>query len=662
MPIRILPARLANQIAAGEVVERPASVVKELVENSLDAGATRIDIDIEKGGSQLIRIRDNGCGIEKDELELALSRHATSKIHHLDDLEAITSLGFRGEALASVSSVSRLTLTSRPAHQSEAWSAIAEGRDMAVRLLPAAHPVGSTVEVADLFFNTPARRKFLRTDKTEFQHIDELLKRIALSREQVTFTLSHNGKSVRQYRAANNEVMQRRRLAAICGQAFAEQALQLSWQQAELSIHGWVGEPNIARAQPDVQYCYVNGRMMRDKVINHAIRQAYDGLLNAEQYPCYVLFIELSPHDVDVNVHPAKHEVRFHQARLVHDFIFQAVFEALREVKSQAQPLDLLPKQDQPEQPYYPHQAASVFAPKASASQVFVHKASETKTSQTAQSPQVRESASSYQASRSMSSSGSVKSAGFEGAKHPAGTSNQVVSALYQQLFSTPPHTAVREHEVAALVETSATAHQERRAISGQAHIAHDAPLGEPVAILAEGRVLLRSQSHWHLMNSQRAQQWAILAELYHGLAQGLKPQPLLIPMSLSLTQAQVESAQRNLSWLAQFGIGLECQSKQVIVQTVCQPLRHHPIEHWLPRLLTELASHSSVLDEATSQTILQHLVQQLAVPMPANMAQVVSLLSDLEQRWHRQLSQQSAAFLHSIDEQALIRFFEHDA
>ena len=238
MAIKILPARLANQIAAGEVVERPASVVKELVENCIDSGATQIDIEIDKGGSKRILVRDNGSGIAKEELELALSRHATSKIHSLDDLEAIISLGFRGEALASISSVSRLTLTSRPAEQSEAWAAYAEGRDMTVTIKPAAHPTGTSVEVVDLFFNTPARRKFLRTDKTEFGHIDELIKRIALSRFDIGITLRHNGTLIRQYRKVTTEVMRLRRLEAICGRQFVKHAVAVEVEHCGLGLKG----------------------------------------------------------------------------------------------------------------------------------------------------------------------------------------------------------------------------------------------------------------------------------------------------------------------------------------------------------------------------------------------------------------------------------------
>ena len=340
MAINLLPPQLANQIAAGEVVERPASVVKELLENSLDAGATTIDIDIDKGGAKLIRIRDNGCGISRDDLKLALARHATSKISTLDDLEAIMSMGFRGEALASISSVSRLTLTSRTASQEEAWQAYAEGRDMTVAVKPAAHPVGSTVGVLVLCYNTPARRKFLRTEKTEFGHIDEVVRRIALSRFDVSINLTHNGKRVRQYRAAKETHQHHRRLSAICGNHFVDQAMQLTWEHGDLAIKGWVEHPLAPVQSSEIQYCYVNGRMMRDRLINHAIRQAYEGYLQGEQQPSYVLYLTVDPHQVDVNVHPAKHEVRFHESRLVHDFIYQAVLSVLRQVTEDTLSLD----------------------------------------------------------------------------------------------------------------------------------------------------------------------------------------------------------------------------------------------------------------------------------------------------------------------------------
>jgi len=331
MSIQILPARLANQIAAGEVVERPASVVKELIENSLDAGATRIDIEIEQGGAKCIRIKDNGKGVDKEQLTLALSRHATSKISHLDDLEAIVSLGFRGEALASVSSVSRLTFTSKPADQEQAWQAIAEGRDMQVNVQPAAHPIGTTVEVLDLFFNTPARRRFLKTEKTEFQHIDELIKRIALSRFEIAITLKHNNKLIRQYRAAPEKIQQEKRIASICSDQFMRHAVFFERQDQGLKISGWVSDRLSPRPLADVQYCYINGRMIRDKLVNHAIKQVYSHFLPQGMFPGYIIYIECDAKDVDVNVHPAKHEVRFHQARWVHDFISSTLNSTLQD-------------------------------------------------------------------------------------------------------------------------------------------------------------------------------------------------------------------------------------------------------------------------------------------------------------------------------------------
>ena len=329
MTIRLLPPQLANQIAAGEVVERPASVIKELVENSLDAGATDIHIDVEKGGSKLLRVRDNGQGIAKDELTLALSRHATSKIHDFADLAHIVSLGFRGEALASISSVSRLTLTSRPASQDAAWQAMAEGRDMAVQIKPAAHPVGTSIEVLDLFFNTPARRRFLKSDKTEFSHIEELVKRLALSRDDVSWTLTHNGQLVRQLKAVTDDAGRQRRIQQLCGRSFAQSACYVESQYEQMQLSGWILPAASCSAQLQCQYSYVNGRMMRDKLLNHAIRQAYAEMLAPEALPAFVLYLQIDPEQVDVNVHPAKHEVRFHQARLVHDFVFSALSQML---------------------------------------------------------------------------------------------------------------------------------------------------------------------------------------------------------------------------------------------------------------------------------------------------------------------------------------------
>lgn len=325
--IHQLTPLLANQIAAGEVVERPASVVKELLENSLDAGATQVDIDIEQGGVKLIRIRDNGVGIEPDDLTLALARHATSKIAETDDLAQIATLGFRGEALASIGSIARLSLTSAVVKGAGASISV-EGETQA-SVQPAAHPIGTTVEVRDLFFNTPARRKFLRAEKTEFDHIDELVKRIALSAFHVGITLRHNQKIIRQYLPAQSPLAVNERLSALCGEAFVDHALHIEAEGAGMQLSGWVALPTFSRSQADTQYFYVNGRLVRDKVIIHALRQAYHDVLYRDRYPACVLFLVVPATQVDVNVHPTKHEVRFRESRVVHDFIFRSVHDAI---------------------------------------------------------------------------------------------------------------------------------------------------------------------------------------------------------------------------------------------------------------------------------------------------------------------------------------------
>jgi DNA mismatch repair protein MutL len=333
MPIRQLPPQLVNQIAAGEVVERPASVVKELLENSLDAGANRIELDVEQGGIKLCRVRDNGTGIPQDELDLALARHATSKITSLDDLEHIGSLGFRGEALPSIASVSRLRLVSRHGESESGWSLEAEGGDPASPA-PAAHPTGTSVEVRDLFFNTPARRRFLKTERTEFTHIQRVAEKIALSRFSTALRFMHNDRAVFDFPVARNRAEQEDRVARICGQAFMEHALYIEREAQGLSLRGWIARPTFSRSQPDLQHFFLNGRAVRDKVVGHAVRAGYRDVLFHGRHPAYVLYLEMDPAVVDVNAHPSKHEVRFRDSRAVHDFIRHAVEGALAETRA----------------------------------------------------------------------------------------------------------------------------------------------------------------------------------------------------------------------------------------------------------------------------------------------------------------------------------------
>ena len=342
--IRLLPPILANQIAAGEVVERPASVVKELVENSLDAGATKIEVDIVQGGAKLIRVRDNGSGIPREDLPLALRRHATSKISTADDLNAITTMGFRGEALASASAVSRLTLTSRTEGQKEAWQVFAEGSEQEAVIKPASHPVGTTVEVKDLFFNVPARRRFLKSEKTEFSRILQTVSHLALSRFDFEITLRRDGRLVKTVKVPGSPDEDIIRVGAVVGGTFAEEALRVSLESGGTELTGWVMMPEPGSGSVPDEYFFVNGRSVRDRLLMHAVRQAATEITGRNEVPSYVLYLRIDPHDVDVNVHPTKHEVRFAEAREVHDLVVTGVRSALAEVYGQG---SVLPEADE---------------------------------------------------------------------------------------------------------------------------------------------------------------------------------------------------------------------------------------------------------------------------------------------------------------------------
>lgn len=641
MAIQILSPQLANQIAAGEVVERPASVVKELVENSLDAGATRIDIDIERGGEKLIRIRDNGCGISKDELILALARHATSKIATLDDLEAIMSMGFRGEALASISSVSRLTLTSKPAQQSEAWQSYAEGRDMAVTVKPAAHPNGTTVEVLDLFYNTPARRKFMRTEKTEFGHIDEIVRRIALSRPDVAINLNHNGKLVKQYRAEQDEAQQERRLAAVCGTGFMQGALAIAWDHGDLGIKGWIVSPS-AGSVSDIQYCYVNGRMMRDRLINHAIRQAYEGHLDENQQPAYVLYLTVDPQQVDVNVHPAKHEVRFHQARLVHDFIYQGVRTALLNAH---QP-DELPGIEPVTHEVVNRTAAgdNYFAPSTAPLTVKHDRECQSQTEHLdREKPRSLSSGSSSMAS--VEQANRTKGA-FE---HTAPTYDRKAGQLYQALMSVP----VAEEDKKPLFPTRQPL--DALAISSQsvAENANSYTFGKVLTIYAKNFALIESSLGIILLSLVEANYLLKLAQL-SPTGEALKPQPLLIPLKLTLSHDEIAVFQCNKEQLTLFGIEATISHGKVTIHAVSLPLRTQNLSQLFSNLLAFLSSkeHSSHQDIAQwlAKTVSQEKMQE-----SWSLAQAVQLLADVERLCPQQVKKPSPTLLQLINLQPVV-------
>ncbi|KAB8311919.1 DNA mismatch repair endonuclease MutL [Erwinia endophytica] len=624
MPIQVLPPQLANQIAAGEVVERPASVVKELVENSLDAGATRIDIEIDKGGAKLIRIRDNGCGIGKDELALALARHATSKIMTLDDLEAISSLGFRGEALASISSVSRLTLTSRTAAQNEAWQAYAEGRDMAVTVKPAAHPVGTTLEVLDLFYNTPARRKFMRTEKTEFTHIDEIIRRIALARFDVAFSLSHNGKLMRQYRGVSDNSQRERRLGSICGTAFLSHALAIEWQHGDLSLRGWVADPAGSRAITDLQYCYVNGRMMRDRLINHAIRQAYQDKLGDNNQPAYVLYLEIDPHQVDVNVHPAKHEVRFHQSRLVHDFIYQGVISVLQETGVETLPTG---EEDAPVERWQPENR------QAAGGNHFSSPAATGNTTTGGTSP-----SDDYQTATS-----GAAQAGWQ--RQPP-QYRKKEGAVYQQLLKTPAVSRVQESTpVTERINHASTAVAEgvqESPLSG-----HSQGFGRVLAVIRENYALLESGDRLMLIALPVAERWLKQVQLLPG-DEGLKPQPLLIPLRIKMDKPEREVIGRHSTLLMQMGIELLVDGHHVTLRAVPLPLRQQNLQNLIPELLGYLARQQQ--DVSATQTA-QWLARHTVTEHPHwNHSQSIALLTEVERLCPQWVKSPPSGLMQDID------------
>lgn len=591
MPIQVLPPQLANQIAAGEVVERPASVVKELVENSLDAGATRIDIDIERGGAKLIRIRDNGCGIKKDELALALARHATSKIATLDDLEAIISLGFRGEALASISSVARLTLTSRTAEQQEAWQAYAEGRDQEVTVKPAAHPVGTTLEVLDLFYNTPARRKFMRTEKTEFGHIDEIVRRIALARFDVTINLSHNGKAVRQYRAVPEGGQRERRLGAICGMPFLEHALAIEWQHGDLTLRGWVADPlHTNPTLAEIQYCYVNGRMMRDRLINHAIRQACEDKLGADQQPAFVLYLEIDPHQVDVNVHPAKYEVRFHQSRLVHDFIYQGVLSVL---------------QQQLNAPLAEEHEAEPVRPTVPENRVAAGG------NHFAQPAAAREPAAPRYSSEAPRPSPGAAAAGAASWPHAQPGYQKQQGALYRQLLETP-----------AVERKSSAPAPAADGLSG-----HSQSFGRVLTIVAGDCALLERDGKLALLSLPVAERWLRQAQLTPEV-EPVCAQPLLIPLRLKASAAEKAALDKAQSALALLGIDLQSDAQHLTVRAVPLPLRQQNLQILIPELIGYLAQQKAFDVGNIAQWIARNLASEHA---QWNMAQAITVLADVE-------------------------------
>jgi DNA mismatch repair protein MutL len=580
--IHLLSPRLANQIAAGEVVERPANIIKELVENSLDAGSTRIEIDVEQGGIKLLRIRDDGQGISKEDLPLALSRHATSKISTLDDLEAVSSLGFRGEALASISSVSRLTMTSATApkedepegESGQAWQVEVEGREMAASIKPAAHPKGTTLEVRDLFFNTPARRKFLRTEKTEFNHVDEYFKRLALSRYDVAFSLRHNQKVIHSLRPATRGIDKEKRVAALLGPKFIDAALHIDSAAAGLELTGWVGLPTFSRSQTDMQYFFVNGRIVRDRLVAHAIKQAYRDVLYHGRQPAFVLYLTLDPGLVDVNVHPTKHEVRFRDGRLVHDYLFRTLHKALADVRpdSQSTPTSL-----QGSGVLKDEVASTSFSPSGLTSPALMANSEQSITG--VQAGEFRE-------QTRMSLLPDRKSM-TEQANNPAGVQEHLnaYQSLSQPLNITSGMATTEERIDPETGEVMTVA------------VENDIPpLGFAIAQL-HGIYILAENAHGLVVVDMHAAHERITYERLKIAVdnQNVQSQPLLVPITVSVSEGEADAAEQHANEFARFGVILQrAAPESIMIRQIPVILQQAEVERLVTDMLADLMQHGS--------------------------------------------------------------------
>ena len=560
--IQQLPTHLANQIAAGEVVERPASVVKELLENALDAGARNVELDIEQGGMRLIRIRDDGGGIHHDDLALALSRHATSKIGSMEELERVTTLGFRGEALPSIASVSRLMLSSRTEGSERGWRVQAD-YSVVAPAEPVPHARGTTVEVRDLFYNTPARRKFLRSEKTEFAHLEDVVKRIALSRFDAALRLQHNQRPVYVLRAAESLEHMEQRVADVCGAAFIEHVLRVDFAAAGLRLSGWVALPAFSRSQADLQYFYVNNRMARDKLVAHAVRQAYRDVLHHDRHPAYVLYFEIDPALVDVNAHPTKHEVRFRESRLVHDFVFRALHQVLAQAR--------------------PGAAAHAFA-----------------------------------------------------ALDPSPLTTPATSKESQTRFNYIPHAQPGALQVRDAAPAYA-AWQTAALPAPQAHAPSDVPpLGFAVAQL-HGIYILAQNAHGLVMVDMHAAHERVTYERMKQAraGEGLVSQPLLVPVTVRVSEREAALAQDQRALLRDYGLEVDRLGPEtLVVRQLPALLRDADVENLLRDVLSDLLTHGTtarVHEEINSLLSTMACHGSVRANRSLTIAEMNALLRDME-------------------------------
>jgi len=566
--IQQLPNSLINQIAAGEVIERPASVVKEIIENAIDAGATQIDIDIEDGGGKLIRVRDNGCGIHPDDLALAFATHATSKIRNLDDLEHITTLGFRGEALPSIASVSKTTLTSRAEGESSAWRISPHLGDA---ISPAAHPPGTTIEIRDLFYNTPARKKFLKSERTERQHIQQLVQNLALSHDGITIRLNNHGKPLGVYGGEGLAA----RIASVLGDDLLEQALPIDARAADMHLYGWVGLPTSATNQPERQYFYINGRIIRDKIIAHAIRQAYQDMLYHGRHPVYVLYLDIAPEHIDVNAHPAKHEVRFRESRLTHDFLYSSLHHVLRGNTPAAAP--------RPENPAPPPERE---VPAAARQQPLRYSGDYRLERPTTPRRALAESAAYYQWAQNIAPS----------PVHPGGSTST------NPIPSPSPMGGGEQDYAAAPVNDDPAEH----------------PLGYALGQIHNIFILAQNARGLVIVDMHAAHERILYERLKAQLrARHPEVQRLLLPQSLAATPAHLDTLAQHRDWLHRLGFDLEASADEsrIHINAVPSLLKHAAVAEIVGDLLHELGEYpASIAIERLQDEILSRLSCHKAV------------------------------------------------
>ena len=590
--IHALDARLVNQIAAGEIIERPASMLKELIENSLDAGATSIDIEVEQAGVKRLKITDNGHGILKHDLAMALSRHATSKIENLTDLEQIATLGFRGEALPSIASVTRMTIKSKEQGADQAWMVSSDGNNTTTEAVPVAHPVGTSIETRDLFYNTPARRKFLRTDNTEFKHLDQVVRKMALSRFDVAFKLQHNGKVILHLPAVPAD--DARRLKMVCGDNVPENSLYFDEQREEMRLSGWAGLPSFSRSQGDMQYFFLNGRLVRDKTIIHAVRLGYQDVLFHGRHPIYVLYLEMDPAGVDVNVHPTKHEVRFRDSRSVHGFIFRSLQRYVGASASESGSLQIDAEQGAAApRPINPNvdQNAGIM------SQIVQQSPIRYQETERVTPQQVREQINGYQ---------TIAEAAFRAEP----TANTLNEKPFDNNFSASTLSVSDNEDIP--------------------------PMGYALAQL-KGIYILAENSEGLVLVDMHAAHERITYERLKGAlnASNIQQQPLLVPVTIQVSETEIMAWQQDQNLFVKLGLEVEQLDEQVlIIRSVPDILANADVSQLIRDVLSDLVAneHSNRIEE-TIHDILSSMACHGSVRANRllSIAEMNALLRDME-------------------------------